>query len=760
MASDNMRNSNESRSTVSRVTLALDGLSCASCAQRVEKALAATSGVSEARVNFATKTAAVDLLENGRVDALVAAVEKAGYGARPTDDGASQAMNDEAAEGRRIGRMAALAAVLTAPIFLLDMGGHMLRPFADWQEAVIGLERLGLLYFVLATIIQFGPGWRFYRVGLPALLRGGPDMNALVMIGTSAAWAYSVIAVFAPQILPEGAAHLYFEASAVIITLVLVGRWLEARARGRTGAAIQRLLGLQPRTARVRRNGSEATVAVEQVIAGDVIVVRPGERLPVDGEVVEGESHVDESMVTGEPMAVRKAAGAEVIGGTVNTTGRFLYRATRVGRESLLSRIVSMVQEAQGAKLPVQALVDRVTGIFVPVVLVVALLTFGVWILWGPAPALAVALVNAVAVLIIACPCAMGLATPTSIMVGTGRAAENGILFRRGDALQRLQEVSILAFDKTGTLTEGRPQLVDTVVAGDLSETEALRLAASLEQASEHPLAQCLVLAAEERQLAFDAVDGFFAEPGYGVCGRVGGAEVRVGSARFLEAAGASITQLTARLEAALEEGGTALFMAADGRAVAAFLVRDQLKESAPATMRSLRTEGYRILMITGDSEAAGKAVARTAGIDEVIAGVPPTGKAEVIQKLQSEGAVAFVGDGINDAPALATADVGIAVGTGTDIAIESAEVVLMAGDLERVEQAVRISRATLRNIRQNLFWAFAYNTALIPVAAGALYPFTGWLFSPVWAAAAMAASSLCVVGNALRLRHLPLSAK
>lgn len=755
-----MRNGKKERSSASSVTLALEGLSCASCAQRVEKALAGASGVSGARVNFATKTAVVDLLENGRVDALIAAVEKAGYGARQRDGDGTRAMDEEAAEGGRIGRLAALAALLTAPIFVLDMGGHLFPSFADWQQASIGGERLGLLYFVLATIIQFGPGWRFYRVGLPALLRGGPDMNSLVMLGTSAAWGYSVVAVFAPQILPEGAAHLYFEASAVIITLVLVGRWLEARARGRTGAAIQRLLGLQPRMARVRRDGGEETVPVEQVIVGDVIVVRPGERLPVDGKVVEGDSHVDESMVTGEPMAVRKAAGDEVIGGTVNTTGRFLYRATRVGRESLLARIVAMVQEAQGAKLPVQALVDRVTGIFVPVVLLVALLTFGVWMLWGPAPALAVALVNAVAVLIIACPCAMGLATPTSIMVGTGRAAENGILFRRGDALQRLQDVRILAFDKTGTLTEGRPQLVDTVVAGNLSEGEALRLAASVEQASEHPLAQCLVRAAEERQLSFDAVDGFSAEPGYGVCGRVGGAEVRVGSARFLEAAGASTIELTAALEAALEKGGTALYMAVDGRAAAAFVVRDQLKESAPTTMRSLRAEGYRILMITGDSEAAGKAVARTAGIDEVIAGVPPTGKAEVIQKLQTEGAVAFVGDGINDAPALATADVGIAVGTGTDIAIESAEVVLMTGDLERVGQAVRISRATLRNIRQNLFWAFAYNAALIPVAAGAIYPFTGWLLSPVWAAGAMAASSLCVVGNALRLRHLPLSAK
>ncbi|MCC5839204.1 MAG: copper-translocating P-type ATPase [Opitutales bacterium] len=743
------------------VTLSLDGLSCASCAQRVEKALAATSGVSEARVNFATKTAAVDLSENVCVDALIAAVQKAGYGARKTDgDGGTRAVNDEAVESRRLGRMAALAATLTAPIFLLDMGGHLIPPFAEWQGAVIGAERLGLLYFVLATIIQFGPGWRFYRAGVPALLRGGPEMNSLVMLGTSAAWGYSVVAVFTPQILPTGAAHLYFEASAVIITLVLVGRWLEARARGRTGAAIQRLLGLQPQTARVRREGGEETIPVDQVMVGDGIVMRPGERLPVDGEIVEGESHVDESMVTGEPMAVRKKPGDEVIGGTVNTTGRFLYRATRLGRESLLARIVAMVQEAQGAKLPVQALVDRVTGVFVPVVLLVALLTFGGWMLWGPSPALAVALVNAVAVLIIACPCAMGLATPTSIMVGTGRAAENGILFRRGDALQRLRDVRILAFDKTGTLTEGRPKLVETVVAEDLSEAAALRLAASVEQASEHPLGRCLVLAAEERRLSFDAVDDFSAEPGFGVCGRVGGADVRVGSARYLEAAGASTAKLTEALEAALQKGGTVLYMAVDGRAVAAFVVRDQLKESTAATIRGLRAEGYRILMITGDSESAGKAVARTAGIDEVIAGVPPTGKAEVIQKLQIGGTVAFVGDGINDAPALATADVGIAVGTGTDIAIESAEVVLMAGDLKRVGEAVRISRATLRNIRQNLFWAFAYNTALIPLAAGALYPFTGWLFSPVWAAAAMAASSLCVVGNALRLRHLPLSAK
>ncbi|MDX9873752.1 MAG: copper-translocating P-type ATPase, partial [Spongiibacteraceae bacterium] len=622
-------------------------------------------------------------------------------------------------------------------------------------HSMVGRDALHYLYFVLATAVQFGPGLRFYRTGGPALLRGAPDMNSLVALGTSAAWGYSVVATFIPDVLPPGAAHVYFEAAAMVTTLVLVGRYLEAAARGRTGEAIRRLVNLQPPVATRVIDGREESVPVADIRHSDLLRVRPGERLPVDGVIEDGHSFVDESMITGEPAPVAKRAGDEVVGGTVNGNGTLLMRATRIGSETVLARIIEMVRQAQGAKLPIQALANRVTAIFVPVVLVCAALTFALWLLLGPTPALAFALVNAVAVLIIACPCSMGLATPTSIMVGTGRAAELGVLFRRGDALQSLQEVTTVAFDKTGTLTLGRPALTALIPVAGVSEATALRLAAAAEQHSEHPIAKALVAAAREQQLILPPADQFVSDPGRGVTAQVEGQRVAVGSERLMAQLGVDVSTLQDKVAELAATGSTALFVAADDTTLAVVAIADPIRPEAPAALAALRQLGVRIAMVTGDNHHTAKAIAAQLGIDEVAAEVLPAGKVEEVRKLQQAGTkVAFVGDGINDAPALAQADVGIAVGSGTDVAIEAADVVLMSSDLTHVAAAAGISRATITNIRQNLFWAFAYNAALIPVAAGVLYPAFGVLLSPVMAAVAMAASSLCVVGNALRLRR------
>ncbi|WP_305046795.1 heavy metal translocating P-type ATPase [Geoalkalibacter sp.] len=747
--------------------LAIQGMSCASCVGRVEKALRALPGVLEAQVNLATQRATLKVLAGALDDAaLVAAVGQAGYKAGPVGEAdAGQDREREAREAERLALRRALlfAAALTLPIFVLDMGSHLFPALGRGLDASLGRQNLFYLYFVLASLVQFGPGLRFYQKGWPALLRGAPDMNSLVMLGTSAAWGYSVVATFAPQVLPEGTVHVYFEASAVIVTLILLGRYFEARAKGRTSEAIKRLLGLQPRTARVVRDGEELEIAVGEVRIGDLVRVRPGEKIAVDGEVVEGQSYVDESMITGEPLPVRKEAGAEVVGATLNKTGAFTFRATRIGADTLLARIVRMVEQAQGSKLPIQALVDRVTNYFVPAVMAAALLTFGVWLLFGPTPALTFALVNAVAVLIIACPCAMGLATPTSIMVGTGRAAEMGVLFRKGEALQRLRDAQVVALDKTGTLTQGRPELTDFVVAPEFSADEVLRVVATVERASEHPIGEAIVAAARARALELGEARDFEAQPGFGVAARVGETLVQVGADRYMRRLGLSVEVFAESAARLADEGKTPLYAALDGTLAAVLAVDDPLKDSTPAAIAALHAAGLRVAMITGDNRRTAEAIARRLGIDEVVAEVLPEGKVEALRGLQRQGRkVAFVGDGINDAPALAQADVGIAIGTGTDIAIESADVVLMSGDLRNVPNAIALSRATLRNIRQNLFWAFAYNTALIPVAAGVLYPAFGLLLSPVFAALAMAASSVCVVSNALRLRGFkpPLAAE
>jgi heavy metal translocating P-type ATPase len=741
------------------IELKIDGMTCASCVNRVEKALRRVPGVEDASVNLATERASIRYLGNADImGRLIGAVEQTGYEAKPVQRVDGQADGEREARATEIAglqRSVLIAAILTLPVFALEMGSHFIPTIHDWVMGTLGHSTSWYLQFALTTLVLFGPGLRFFQKGVPALLRGSPDMNSLVVLGTSAAYAYSVVATFLPGLLPEGMDNVYYEAAAVIVSLILLGRYLEAKAKGRTSEAIKRLVGLQAKTARIVRNGEAREIPLDQVLAGDLVQVRPGEKIPVDGEVVEGSSFVDESMITGEPVPVQKSQGKEVVGGTINRTGSFTFRATRIGADTVLAQIIRMVEQAQGSKLPIQALVDKVTAWFVPAVMVAAFLTFLVWLVLGPDPALTFALVNAVAVLIIACPCAMGLATPTSIMVGTGRAAELGVLFRQGEALQSLKEVGVVALDKTGTLTQGRPELTDFVTASGFSEAETLRLVAAVETRSEHPIAQAIAAAAERRGLSLPSTDSFEAVPGFGVSAMVEGRKVDVGADRFmtkLDLTVSAFADSAARLGA---EGKSPLYAAIDGKLAAIVAVADPIKPSTPEAIAALHALGLKVAMITGDNRKTAEAIAKRIGIDEVAAEVLPDGKVAVVKRLrQSHGKIAFVGDGINDAPALAEADIGIAIGTGTDIAIESADVVLMSGDVRGVVNAIALSKATIRNIQQNLFWAFAYNVLLIPVAAGVLYPVNGTLLSPIFAAGAMALSSVFVLGNALRLRR------
>ncbi|MBN9218532.1 MAG: copper-translocating P-type ATPase [Mesorhizobium sp.] len=739
------------------IELALEGMTCASCVARIEKALKAVPGVTDASVNLATERATVRIVA-GTIEpaALERAVAAVGYEARQILPGADKDRDRDGreAEIRVLGRLLALAALLTLPVFMLEMGSHLVPAFHHWVMMTLG-DWNWRLQSVLTTIVLFGPGLRFFRKGMPALLRGAPDMNALVALGSGAAWAYSLVATFLPGVLPEGTANVYYEAAAVIVTLILLGRFLEARAKGRTSEAIKKLVGLQPKTARVVKDGVTVEVPLAEIRVGDVVVVRPGEKIAVDGVIVEGSSFVDESMMTGEPLPVAKGVGAEVVGGTINKTGSFSFRATKVGSATLLAQIIRMVESAQGSKLPIQALVDKVTAWFVPAVIAAALLTFGAWLVLGPEPALSFALVNAVAVLIIACPCAMGLATPTSIMVGTGRAAELGVLFRKGEALQTLRDATVIALDKTGTLTEGRPELTDFVVADGFVEADVLRLVGSVEVRSEHPVAEAIVRAAERRGLVPTDIKNFEAFPGFGVSAVVEGRKIQIGADRLMTRLDLDISTFTSASVRLADEGKTPLYAAIDGKVAAIIAVADPIKASTPMAIEALHALGLRVAMVTGDNRRTAEAIGRRIGIDEIVAEVLPDGKVEAVRRLGEHGArVAFVGDGINDAPALAAADVGIAIGTGTDIAIESADVVLMSGDLRGVANAIALSKATIRNIGQNLFWAFAYNIALIPVAAGVLYPLSGTLLSPMLAAGAMALSSVFVLTNALRLRR------
>ncbi len=741
---------------VHTIVLDIQGMNCASCVGKVETLLHACPGVVSANVNLTTETAQVRLAE-GLTDPsdILKLLQQAGYPAQITG-GATDATTRRHDEITHLRRMAVLAAILTLPVFVIEMGGHMYPPLHHLIHRTIGMQNSYLLQFVLTTLVLVWPGRSFFQKGFPALFRGAPDMNSLVALGTSAAYGFSLIATFAPGVLPAGTVNVYYEAAAVIVVLILLGRLMEARAKGRTGDAIRKLIGLRPDTAFVERNGAPHEIPLDEILTGDLIHLRPGERVAVDGDVVSGQSFVDESMITGEPLPTEKTAGAQLVGGTLNETGALVYRATHVGSDTTLARIIQMVEQAQGNKLPIQGVVDKITAWFVPAVMAIAALTVLVWLALGPDPALGFALVAGVSVLIIACPCAMGLATPTSIMVGTGRGAELGVLFRKGDALQMLQESQVIAFDKTGTLTQGRPELTDLHMANGFDADAVLSLIAAVEARSEHPIARAILLAAQERGLNIPQADGFKAIPGYGVRAQVDGHDMMIGADRLMNRAGIDVAELLKHGRALGKLGRSPLFAAIDGKAAAVLAVADPIKPDAQATIAALHDMGLQVAMITGDNENTAAAIAAQLGIDQIRAEVLPAGKVEALNELRpKQGKLAFVGDGINDAPALASADVGIAIGTGTDIAIETADIVLMSGDLSGVLNGLKLSRRTMRNIRQNLFWAFGYNVVLIPIASGLLYPVWGVMLSPALAAGAMALSSVFVVSNALRLRWI-----
>lgn len=741
----------------STVELSIEGMTCASCVSRVEKALNAVNGVSTANVNLATERATVT--GTASIESLIAAIDKAGYDAKAiqaaTPDQTEQ-LEKKDQERAELKRDLIIATVLALPVFILEMGSHLIPGVHQLIEQSIGMQNSWYLQFVLTSLVLIIPGRRFYLKGLPALVRLAPDMNSLVAVGTLAAYLFSLVATFTPQLLPAGTVNVYYEAAAVIVALILLGRFLEAKAKGRTSEAIQRLVSLQAKVAHVSRNHQVIDIPINQVLAGDFVIVKPGERIPVDGEVIEGQSFVDESMITGEPIPVEKNIGSQVVGGTINQNGTLSFKAVAVGGDTMLAQIIRLVEQAQGSKMPIQAVVDKVTLWFVPAVMIAALLTFLVWLIFGPSPALTFALVNAVAVLIIACPCAMGLATPTSIMVGTGRGAELGILFRKGEALQLLKDAQVVAVDKTGTLTEGHPVLTDFEVASGFERNDVLSLVAAVESLSEHPIAKAIVDAAKNEGLDLPKVGRFDSVTGMGVNATVNERQnIYIGADRYMIQLGLDIGPFSHMAQRLGDEGKSPLYVAIDGALAGIIAVADPIKDTTPAAIQALHQLGLKVAMITGDNARTAHAIAKQLGIDEVIAEVLPEGKVNAVQKLKAKyGNIAFVGDGINDAPALAQADVGLAIGTGTDVAIESADVVLMSGNLQGVANAIALSKATIGNIHQNLFWAFAYNTLLIPVAAGVLYPAYGILMSPIFAAGAMALSSVFVLGNALRLRR------
>ena len=742
---------------VSTLDLGIQGMTCANCVGRVERALGKVEGVLSASVNLATERATVTYLPSTvSVGQLRAAVRDSGYGVLETQAGQDRSDVEREAKVKEVAelwRSVRFSAVFAVPLLLLSMLPMLYMPAEMWLTERLGTA-MNWVMLVLALPVQFGPGRRFYRQGWAALRHRSPDMNSLVMIGTSAAFFYSLLVTLAPDMFPAGTAHVYYEASAVVITLILLGKYFEALAKGRSSAAMKKLLNLQVKTARVLRGDTELELPTDEVLIGDLISVRPGEKIPVDGEVISGSSYVDESMITGEPVPVQKASGADVVGGTINQTGAFQFRATKVGADTALAQIIRLVANAQGSKPPIQGLADRVVMVFVPIVLGVAAITFLAWMIFGGPQALSSALVNTVAVLIIACPCAMGLATPVSVMVGTGRAAELGVLFRNGVALEGLQAVTVVALDKTGTLTEGKPTLTDLMLTPGFQRAEVLGLIASAEQQSEHPIARAIVAAATQEGLTLATPQFFEAVPGYGVAATIAGRLANIGADRYMAQLGLDVTAFSAASLKMGDEGKSPLYAALDGRLAAVLAVADPLKAGSVQAVQALHAQGLNVTMITGDNRRTAEAIARQLGIDEVMAEVLPSGKSGAIAALQAAGQkVAFVGDGINDAPALALADVGLAIGTGTDVAVETADVILMSGDLRGVPNAVALSRSTLKNIRLNLFWAFAYNVLLIPVAAGALFSLLGWRLSPVLAAAAMGFSSVFVLSNALRLR-------
>ncbi|MBC6440569.1 MAG: copper-translocating P-type ATPase [Rhodospirillales bacterium] len=738
------------------LNITIDGMTCAGCVAKVERTLLAVPGVGLAEVNLATHRARVTA--DGALvprDGVFDAVRGLGYEveevrAEAPDDGEATRQ----AGPSRLKRRVALAAFFTIPLVVIAMGRHLGAGEA-LTERVMGHRGWMFVEFLLALPVQVFAVGSLYRLAFNELRNLSPGMNSLVAIGTSAAFGYSLIALIAPHLFPEGTANSYFEAAAVIITLILVGRLMEDAARGRTSAAIRKLIELAPPTAHVLRDGQEVELAVEEIVVGDHVVVRPGECLPVDGMVTEGSGHIDEAMVTGEPVPVAKAPGDEVTGGTVNGSAALTVEATRVGSDTVLAQIVRMVEEAQGFKPPIQNLADRIAGVFVPVVMAIAAVTFLVWLVLGPSPAVSYAVVTAVSVLLVACPCAMGLATPTAVMVATGRGASSGLLVRQGAALERLARADVAIFDKTGTLTKGHPALVATVVTDGWTEDGALAIAAALERLSDHPIGRAIVDAAAERGLDTGAVTDAAVEAGLGATGRVGGRQAAIGSARFMAARGVATDLLDAAAAEQARRGATAVFLEIDGELAVLFAVADPVKPTSREALACLRLQGIETVMLTGDNRITAQTVADDLGIARVVAEVLPGGKANAIAALQGDGrTVVFVGDGINDAPALARADVGIAIGTGTDVAIEAGDVVLMVGDPVGVPRAVALARKTLRTIKQNFLWAYLYNVLLIPVAAGVLWPVAGILLPPILAALAMSLSSVFVISNSLRLNR------
>jgi Cu+-exporting ATPase len=739
------------------VEIPIQGMHCASCVQAIEKALLREEGITAAAVNLASEKAKIDYIPSLiDLSGIKKVIEGTGYKVLtlPEEEGLEDLESKiREKEYRKLKLKFMVGVILALPLFFGSM------PL--WFPWIPSFLNNFYVLWILATPVQFWIGGQFYRGAWSAFRHRNADMNTLIAVGTSAAYLYSVAATVFPAFFQSGGIKpdVYFDTSAMIIVLILFGRLLEARAKGRTSEAIKKLIGLQPKTARVKRENLDRDIPIDEVVVGDEILVRPGEKIPVDGIVLEGKSTVDESMLTGESMPVKKETGDEVIGATLNKTGSFRFRATRVGKETALARIIKLVRDAQGSKAPIQRLADVIASYFVPIVISLAILTFLIWFNFGPRPSLTFSLLNFVAVMIVACPCALGLATPTAVMVGTGKGAENGILIKGGESLEMAHKIDTIVFDKTGTLTRGQPEMTDLFAAGGFNENRILQIAASIEKLSEHPLGEAIVKKADEKGVALHEPDEFQVIQGRGIESSIDGRKVLIGSQTLMEERHVDIHNFLKKAADFSAEGKTPVYVAVQGKAVGLMAVADTLKGDAGRALKRLKDNGLTVIMLTGDNQQTAQAIAKEAGIASVIPEVLPEDKAKHIQHLQSEGKiVAMVGDGINDAPALAQADVGIAIGSGTDVAMEAADITLIGDELDGVVKAMALSRQTIKVIKQNLFWAFFYNTLGIPIAAGILYPFFGILLSPIIASAAMAFSSVSVVSNSLRLRRKKLN--
>jgi len=734
------------------VEIPIQGMDCASCVQKIEKALLAKRGVTQAVVNLATEKTKVEYLPSETdLNEIKKVIESIGYKVLEIPS------EEEGKDIERIQRKKEYKKLKKKFLVGLVISVLILLGSSEWIPGVPEILRNFFVLWVLATPVQFWVGWQFYRGAWGAFIHRNADMNTLIAVGTSAAYFYSVAATLFPTFFTRGGIEpkVYFDTSTVIITLILLGRLLEARAKGQTSEAIRKLIGLQAKTARVVRNGKEIDIPVEEVLVGDLVLVRPGEKIPVDGIIKEGRSAVDESMITGESLPVEKDIGDKVIGATINKTGSFKFEATKVGKDTALAQIIKLVQDAQGSKAPIQRLADVIAGYFVPIVISVAIATFIIWFDFGPDPALTFALLNFVAVMIIACPCALGLATPTAIMVGTGKGAENGILIKGGESLETAHKVNAVVFDKTGTLTKREPEVTDIISANNFTDAEVLKYGASTERGSEHPLAEAVIKKATDQKIELSDPKDFNAVPGYGIEAKIDNKKVLLGNLKLMKDRNLEIANLETKAEELANDGKTPMYIAIEGKVAGIIAVADTLKGNSKKAVEGLHRLGLEVIMLTGDNKRTAQAIAKKVGIDRVLSEVLPQDKVNEIKKLQSEEkVVAMVGDGINDAPALAQADVGIAIGTGTDVAMEASDITLIKGDLQGVVAAIELSKRTIRTIKQNLFWAFFYNTLGIPIAAGILYPFFGILLNPIIASAAMAFSSVSVVSNSLRLRR------